>query len=115
MRSLFIAAAALTLGTAAIAQDATQTDTAQQPSGETVDDPSQATGPEGVTQQGTDPNGTAMAPAGTNQAPMAAQPGAMSNMPTQMSAATSYPACSRTITDRCTQSYERGTRRARRR
>jgi hypothetical protein len=60
----------------------------QQPSGVTVDDPSQSTGARGVTQQGTDPNGTAT-------------PGA---------APASYPACSRTVTDSCVQTYERGRR-----
>jgi hypothetical protein len=65
MRSILLAFA-LTVSGAAIAQ--TQPTTTQ-PSGETVDDPSQATGPEGVTQQGTDPDGQATAPAGTNQAP----------------------------------------------
>lgn len=124
----FIFAAALMLGTAAIAQDAMQPTPAPtaQPSGETVDDPSQSTGPEGETQQGTDPNGAAVAPPGTNQAPMvppmqptmapapmANTPGTMSNMSAPMAAPASYPACSRTVTDRCTQTYERG--RARRR
>ena len=114
----FIFAAALVFGTAAIAQDTTA-----QPSGETVDDPSQSTGPEGITQQGTDPNGAAMAPPGTNQAPMAPgmmtpppmanAPGMMSNMPAPMAAPASYPACSRTVTDRCTQTYERGRTRRR--
>lgn len=126
----FIFAAALVLGTAAIAQDAMQPapQPTEQPSGETVDDPSQSTGPQGETQQGTDPNGMATPPAGTNQAPMAPAPmapapmtpapmaetpGAMSNMPAPMAAPASYPACSRTVTDRCTQTYERGTRRRR--
>ena len=121
-----IFAAALMLGTASIAQDTNTTDTMQdttQPSGETVDDPSQRTGPEGVTQQGTDPNGMATPPAGTNQAPMtndrmmapAPQSGMMSNMPAPQQAMGEYPPCSKTVTDRCTQTYERGMRRSRRR
>jgi len=129
----FIFAAALVLGTAAIAQGTTQPapQPTEQPSGETVDDPSQSTGPEGQTQQGTDHDGDAMATPGTNQAPMAPMspppmapamappppmataPGMMSNMPAPMAAPAGYPACSRTVTDRCTQTYERG--RARRR
>jgi len=58
---------------------------AQQPSGVTVDDPSQSQGPRGVTQQGTVPDNMS-APAG------------------------GYPPCSRTVTDSCTQTYERGRR-----
>jgi hypothetical protein len=74
-------ASALFLGTAAIAQ------TTPQPSGQTVDDPSQSTGPQGITQQGTDPDGQS-------------NPGA---------AAGQYPPCSRTVTDSCVQTYERGS------
>ena len=112
-------AAALGLGTAAIAQQTMpqSTDTAQ-PSGQTVDDPSQATGPQGVTQQGTDPNGQATAPAGTNMGvqgtgqavPAANQSAAFTPRP----AAGEYPPCSRTVTDSCVQTYERGVRRSRR-
>ncbi len=90
-----------------------------QPSGETVDDPSQATGPQGVTQQGTDPQGQATAPAGTNQmAPGSA--GTMVPAPNQSAAFTprpaagEYPPCSRSVTDNCVQTYERGVRRSRR-
>jgi len=116
MKSL-IFAAALLMGTSSIAQDTNQ------PSGETVDDPSQSTGPEGVTQQGTDPNGMATPPEGANQAPMtndgamapAPQAAPMSNMPAPMAATGDYPPCSKTVTDRCTQTYERGMRRSRRR
>lgn len=99
--------------------DPTTTDPAQttqdtgQPSGQTVDDPSQSTGPQGVTQQGTTPNGTGQAPAGANQS-MGTMSGNMSNV-AGMSAqpAASYPPCSRTVTDRCVQTYERGVRRRR--
>jgi translation initiation factor IF-2/pilus assembly protein FimV len=101
----FLLAAALFTGTAAIAQ---------QPSGQTVSDPSQSTGPQGVTQQGTDPSGQAVAPPGTNQ-PVTAPPGAQV-VPAENQAAafaprpatTEYPACSRTVTDNCVQTYERG-------
>ena len=138
-------AAALSMSAVAIAQEDDMQDTAQQPSGETVDDPSQATGPQGVTQQGTVPNGQAAPPAGTNQMPMgtnqmpmgtnqapmstnqapmstnqapmgtsmaqpmASQQGAFAPRP----AAGEYPPCSRTVTDGCTQTYERGVRRSR--
>ena len=60
-----------------------------QPSGQTVDDPSQSTGPRGVTQQGTVPDGQTSA------------------------GAREYPPCSRTVTDGCIQTYEKGVRAAR--
>ena len=94
--ALFVAA--LMLGSTAIAQT--------QPSGETVSDPSLSTGPRGVTQQGTDPEGQACAPAGFNQG--------ASSYPTcsaTPAASTTPPPCSRTVTDNCIQAYERGVRR----
>ncbi len=120
---------AVTLGTAAIAQQsdvnsqnaATSSQNTGQPSGQTVDDPSQSTGPQGITQQGTDPNGQARAPVGTNMGvqgtgtgpavPMANQGAAFAPRP----AAGEYPVCSRTVTDSCIQAYERGVSRSRRR
>jgi hypothetical protein len=115
MRTLFFAAA-LMLSGAAIAQ-----------TGNTVNDPDQSSGPRGVTQQGTDPNGEACTPPGYNAggggypactgamaggtmaggtaadgSTTAASGGAMSG---------SMPACSKTVTDHCTQTYERGVRR----
>jgi hypothetical protein len=100
------------------AQDTATQGTAQ-PSGQTVDDPSQSTGPQGVTQQGTDPSGQAAAPAGTNQMPagsgMAAPAADQQAAFTPRPAAGEYPPCSRTVTDSCVQTYERGTRRSRRR
>lgn len=113
-------AAALGLSTMAVAQatdetTTSDTDTTMQPSGETVDDSSQSTGPEGETQQGTDPNGTGQAPAGSNQSMDSGNmstSGNMGNMPTGQ-AMTEYPPCSRTVTDRCIQTYERGVRRGR--
>lgn len=115
-------AAALSIGGVAFAQ--TQTTTTdeqtgqQQPSGQTVDDPSQATGPAGITQQGTDPNGQATPPAGTNQMPTQGTSPMMGNSSsmgmTPRPATTDYPPCSRTVTDSCIQTYERGVRRPRR-
>ena len=109
MKTLLFAAA-LSVSGIALAQSTTNQDTnttatTAQPSGETVDDPSQSTGPQGITQQGTDPNGQATAPAGTNQGMQTGS--GMGSQP----AAGNYPPCSRTVTDRCTQTYERGVRR----
>jgi hypothetical protein len=119
MRKILFAAA-LSISSIAIAQSTTTT---TQPSGQTVNDPSQATGPQGVTQQGTDPQGQATAPAGTNQGVqgdagtgMAAQPMGNQQAAFAPRAATSeYPPCSRTVTDGCVQTYERGVRNPRRR
>lgn len=107
-------AAALMLGTAGTAQDTMQPapQPTEEPSGETVDDPSQATGPQGITQQGTDPNGQAYVPPGANQG-AGVYPQAMA-APGMAPGMANYPPCSRTVTDRCIQTYERGVRRARR-
>jgi hypothetical protein len=91
-------AAAMMLGSAAVAQ-----------TGNTVDDPSQASGPRGVTQQGTSPNGQACTPAGYN-AGSSAYPTCGADAPAAGTAA-SRPACSKTVTDNCVQTYERGRRR----
>jgi hypothetical protein len=86
MKTLLFAAA-LTISSVAVAQSTTDSSqTTPQPSGETVDDPSQSTGPRGVTQQGTVPDGQSRASSGD------------------------YPPCSRTVTDSCVQTYERGVR-----
>jgi hypothetical protein len=129
MKTLFFAAA-LALSGAAVAQ-----------TGNTVNDPSQSTGPRGVTQQGTSPNGQACTPPGYNAGGGGYPPcgsdmaggataggatsgggmsgGAMSGAAgtggTGMAMAGSLPPCSRTVTDRCTQTYERGVAGARRR
>ena len=95
--ALFVAA--LMLGGTAIAQT--------QPSGETVSDPSLSTGPRGLTQQGTDPEGQACAPAGFNQGTTSYPTCAG----TPAASTTSPPPCSRTVTDNCIQAYERGVRR----
>jgi hypothetical protein len=116
MKTLFFAAA-LALSGAAIAQ-----------TGNTVNDPSQSTGPRGVTQQGTSPNGMACTPPGYNAGTGGYPPcggdmaggmttggtmsgGTTAGTGTGGSMAGSMPPCSRTVTDRCTQTYERGVRR----
>lgn len=98
---LFVAA--MMLGSAAVAQ-----------TGNTVDDPSQASGPRGVTQQGTSPNGQACTPPGYNAGSSAYPPcgGEMAaTTATGAGGTASRPACSRTVTDNCVQTYERGRRR----
>jgi len=128
MRMLFLLAA-LTVSGAALAQ-ATQDST--QPATDAVQTPVSPSGPgtdpngrnvppgDGITQQNTDPNGSAVAPPGTNQ-PFNPPPGAViapaANQAaafTPQSATTDYPPCSKTVTDRCIQTYERGVRAARR-
>lgn len=84
------------------------------PSGVTTDD---GTMPgDGMTQQGTDPNSMGVAPPMANQpwsntgagtVPAANQSEAFTPRP----AGTEYPACSRTVTDGCVQTYERGRQR----
>ncbi len=110
MRMFVIAAAALSIGGAAIAQ---------QPSGQTVSDQSQSTGAQGITQQGTDPDGMGVAPPGTNQpvpqgATAVAAPNQSAAFATQPSTR-EYVPCSKEVTDGCVQTYERGTRRPARR
>jgi hypothetical protein len=101
---VFLFAAALTLGSAAaVAQ-----------TGNTVDDPSQASGPRGVTQQGTDPDGQACSPPGYNQGASSYPPcgGETGTGTTGAGASGALPPCSRTVKDRCVQTYERGVRRS---
>ena len=95
---MFVFAAALMLGSAAVAQ-----------TGNTVDDPSQASGPRGVTQQGTDPDGQACTPAGYN-AGTSSYPTCEAGAAPAASSATP-PRCSKTVKDHCVQAYERGVRR----
>jgi hypothetical protein len=85
---IILFAAALTLGSAALAQ-----------SGNTVDDVSQASGTRGVTQQGTDPDGTGYPTCAAGNSNAAAGAGA------------TPPRCSKTVKDGCIQAYERGVRR----
>ena len=96
-------AAALAVGGAAFAQ-----------TGNTVSDPSQSSGPQGVTQQGTDPEGQACTPAGFNAGTSAYPPcGGAGTSAGATGAGTAPPPCSRTVTDGCIQTYERGVRRPR--
>ena len=56
----------------------------------------------------------AQAPAGFNQAPQVGGTGASpSTPPAPQPSNENYPACSRTVTDNCVQSYERGVARPR--
>lgn len=98
-------AAALMLGSAAVAQPT-------QPSGQTVADQSQSTGPQGRTQQGTDPEGMACTPAGFNQGNSPYPPcgGGTQAGSTGTAGGATAPTCSRTVTDGCLQAYERGMR-----
>jgi len=97
----FLFAAALAFGGTAFAQ-----------TGNTVNDPAQASGPQGITQQGTDPDGQACTPAGFNQGSSAYPPcGATGTTSPTTGAGTTPPPCSRTVTDGCIQTYERGVRR----
>ncbi|HEX8239660.1 MAG TPA: hypothetical protein VF574_07995 [Allosphingosinicella sp.] len=95
---IMIFAAALTLGSAALAQ-----------TGNTVDDPAQSMGPRGVTQQGTDPDGQACTPSGYN-ANTTGYPACEAGSGSAASTATP-PRCSKTVKDHCVQAYERGVRR----
>ncbi|HEX8644624.1 MAG TPA: hypothetical protein VF702_12010 [Allosphingosinicella sp.] len=102
MKTLLFAAA-LAISGAAFAQ-----------SGNTVSDQSQSSGPQGVTQQGTDPEGQACTPAGFNAGTSAYPPcGATGTTTSSTGAGASPPPCSRTVTDGCIQTYERGVRRPR--
>ena len=118
MKTLLFAAALALSGTA-IAQ-----------TGNTVNDPDQSSGPRGVTQQGTDPNGEACTPAGYNAgtggyaacsgdmaggtttegmaAGGTAGGGTMVGGGTGGSSAGNLWPCLRTVTGRCTQTSERG-------
>ena len=103
---------ALLLASAAVAQpteQTTTTTTTPMETGSTVT-PSNAN-PE------TDARGIAVisapavAPAGWNMPPGTAGAPPASATPPSMGAATDLPPCTRTVTDRCVQTYERGTRR----
>jgi len=90
MKTIILVTALLASG-AAVAQPMGQNDPAPRPgtyiarpSGNTVDSYDAASGPHGVTQQGTVPDGRSSG------------------------ATTDHPPCSATITDGCLQTYERG-------
>ncbi len=53
----------------------------------------------------------ATAPAGWNQTPGTGTPAPAGQAAASMGAAGDLPPCSRTVTDRCVQTYERGARR----
>ena len=95
---IILFAAALTLGSAALAQ-----------SGNTVDDVSQASGPRGVTQQGTDPDGQACTPAGYN-ANTTGYPTCEAGAGSPASTATP-PRCSKTVKDHASRPMSAGVRR----
>ena len=100
MKSL-VFAAVLTMSAAALAQ---------QPSGQTVPDPSMATGPRGVTQQGTNPDGLHCTPPGFNMGASQYPQCVNGRHPNIGRDPTSPPRCTRRITDHCVQAYERGVR-----
>ncbi|HEX9931583.1 MAG TPA: hypothetical protein VGB08_01940 [Allosphingosinicella sp.] len=108
MKSILFGAALL-LGTAALAQPTTTPSTTQGAGGTVAP---------GNTNPETDARGIAVisapavAPAGWNQ-PLGSGTGtAPANQPAaSMGAASDLPPCSRTVTDRCVQTYERGARR----
>jgi hypothetical protein len=104
-------AAALSLGSIALAQPTS-------PSPDGTDPNAQGVPPgDGITQQGTNPEGQGSPPPGANE-PLAVPPGAVVvDNPNQQAVFTpqpaqkDYPPCSKTVTDGCIQTYERGVRR----
>lgn len=118
MKSAFFAAALL-VGTAALAQPGTQTSTqtdvqAGQTTTTTTTTTGQVVSP-GNTSPERDARGIpvvsdpAQAPTGFNQPPAVGGTGASpSSPPTPQPATENYPPCSRTVTDNCVQTYERG-------
>jgi len=115
MKIVMFAAAALSMSGIALAQDsgaAAPPATTDQPSGVTTTNGNEPGN--GLTQQGTDPSGQGVAPPGTNQ-PVVVPPGAVvvpnpnqAAAFTPQAATTDYPPCSKTVTDHCVQTYERG-------
>jgi len=102
-------AAALALGGAAFAQDATQT--APAPAGPTPVAPDNSA-PQPDAQGVPVISAPAEAPAGFNQPPQVGGTGVPANAtPTPRPATENYPVCSRTVTDNCIQAHERGNRR----
>jgi hypothetical protein len=113
---LIMMAAALMLGSAAVAQTTeeetqttTTTTTTMAPAGQTVAPDNSA--PERDARGIADISAPASAPAGYNQPPQTVPAGTpaptMGPAPTQGSAGP-LPPCTRTVTDHCTQTYERG-------
>ena len=94
---LLVLAAALTLGSAAAAQ----TD----PNGRGVPPG------DGITQQGTNPEGQACSPAGYNVGAGGYPPCGGDQHPNVPQTPPVPPPCTKQVTDHCTQTYERGVRR----
>jgi hypothetical protein len=115
MKSMILAAALL-CGTAAVAQDAMQTDSVTVPAAEQTVAPGN-TAPERDARGIPVISDPATSPAGFNQpAGMNGVGGPLvdaSQPPAPQPATQDYPACSRTVTDHCVQTYERGSRRPR--
>jgi len=120
MKMILLAAAALSIGGVAYAQDTTTTTTTTTdtttaaPTGVDPNGPGVPPG-SGVTQQGTVPNGQGTPPPGTNEPAPPAPPGtAVVPDPNQQAAfapqagSSDDPPCSKTVTDHCTQTYEHG-------
>jgi cytoskeletal protein RodZ len=109
-----ILAAALMLGGAAVAQDTTgttTTTTTATTTGTMVAPGNMA--PERDARGIAVISAEAAAPPGYNQPAQTGPAGTIQPTPTvsSMGSAGSLPPCSRTVTDRCTQTYERGVRR----
>ncbi|QPQ55222.1 hypothetical protein IC614_00965 [Allosphingosinicella flava] len=114
--------AALLIGGAALAQDTktseikSETEAEVQTTAETppatTDTTTRMTTREGITAEGTDPSGVAVAPPGTNMVATPAGGGVVVD-PNQSAAFTTraatkdYPRCSRTVTDNCVQGRPR--------
>lgn len=93
----FLFAAALTVGAAGIAGAQTDPNARGVPPGD------------GITQQGTNPEGQPCTPAGFNQGSTSPYP-ACGAVPRPTHGAGEVPPCSRQVTDHCIQTYERGVR-----
>lgn len=113
MRSALFAALLLA-GSAAVAQDPQTTGTTTSTTTTTTMSSGQTVAP-GNSAPERDARGIpvvsdpAQAPAGFNQPPSVGGTGASPSAPPSPQPATeNYPACSRTVTDNCVQSYERG-------
>jgi hypothetical protein len=105
---LILMAAALTLGTAAAAQTTdTEMSTTMANGGQTVAPDNSA--PERDARGIAVVSAPAMAPAGYNQPAQQVPAGTAPPAPTaSMGSAGPLPPCTRTVTDHCTQTYERG-------
>jgi hypothetical protein len=110
---LTIFAAALMLGGAAVAQtpETTTTDTSGMSTSTGTPVAAGNTSPERDARGIPVVSDSATAPAGWNQAPGTGGPVANASAPApSQGSAGELPPCTRTVTDRCTQTYERGAR-----